>query len=164
MLAFGSVLLAVAAAGVPIALLSGSPFGPWALLMPLALALIGFAALIVGASLADLSDEGYRRAPRWAAFRRYLRDAAGGKASIDDPARAARYLPYAAAFGLGGVWSAWLKKHATAVEVPDWFKAAAAEDGGSAALAAMLGATAASTGGSSGGAGGAAGGGASGAG
>lgn len=159
LLTLGWVLAGITAASVPLLLQLG--LGPLPLIVSLVTATGAAIALIMGASLPELSDEGYRRRARWRAFRGALRDAARGRGHLPGSEAAGRYLAYAVAFGLAGPWSRWMKKHGNSVQLPRWFTAAAGQED-DAAFAAMLGAMAAgSGGGASGGASGGAGGGGS---
>jgi hypothetical protein len=162
LLTLGWILAGMTAASVPLLLLLG--LGPLPFIVSLVTATGAAVALIMGLSLPELSDEGYRRRARWRAFRGALRDAARGRGHLPGSEAAGRYLAYAVAFGLAGQWSRWMKKHGATVQLPRWFTAAAGQEH-DAAFAAMLGAMAAGSGsgGSGGASGGAGGGGSSGA-
>ena len=101
---------------------------------------------------------------RWKSFAKYLKQASKSQ----QPDLAAdyfeRYLPWAAAFGLGGAWAKHFQRAGVA-PLPTWFHAMPGSDGDFGAIVAVMSASD-STGASaaSGGGGGASGGGASGAG
>jgi hypothetical protein len=146
---------------VPAILLTGVYQG-WPFLVPGAVASVAVVGFIFYGALTPLSNEGVRRAGRWRAYQKYLKDVARDRVhlTVESPAR---LLPFAIALGLAGAWSKFVKKHPAGV--PPWFRAvtATADDGGSfAAFIATGGAGA--DGGSAGTGGGAAGGGSSGAG
>jgi len=137
-------------------------FGPWPMLVPAALGIVGASALISFAAHTPLSNEGIQRAREWRGFRRHLRDIARDREPSPSDAVTRQMLPYAIALGLAHSWASYLKKHRSAV--PDWFRAAAAAGGDSAvAFSSFVASGAAHPGGGHGGGGGAAGGGASGA-
>jgi hypothetical protein len=154
------ILAGLAAAGC-IPLLEA--FGPWPLLVPLALAVVAIISVIVAASQTPLSNEGVRRAEQWRAFRKHLSDPQGIEPRWGAAGNAeARILPFAVALGLASAWSKFMKKRNG--KTPAWFQAASGLDSGQsfATLVAVAGASA-HGGGSGAGGGGAAGGGASGA-
>jgi hypothetical protein len=105
-------------------------FGPWSMLIPAALAVVGVSALICFAAHTPLSNEGIQRARGWRGFRRHLRDIARDREPAPSDAVARQMLPYAIALGLAHSWASYLKKHRSAA--PDWFRAVAATDGDSA--------------------------------
>jgi len=125
-----------------------------------AVAVVGF---IFYGALTPLSNEGVRRAERWRAYQKHLKEVARERVHLttDSPSR---LLPFAVALGLAGAWSKYVKNHPTGV--PPWFRALAisGDDGGFPAFIAASGAGADGGAGAGGGAGGAAGGGGSGAG
>jgi len=87
-------------------------------------------------------------------------------ASVSGPAMFQRFLPYAASYGLLHPWAKWFEKEGW-TDLPPYFEALAADDGGVAAFVAMTSASSSAGGSAAGAAGagaGAAGGGASGAG
>jgi hypothetical protein len=141
-------------------------FGGWAILPALALAGAALAGGIVAATMTTLSDAGVRRAQRWKAFGRTLRDRARGKIASGRAESLEHDLPYAVALGAGPAWAKHLKQQAGAVPVPAWFRAVSSGQHADAAFVAMLSSSTSSAHGAGGGAaaGGAAGGGASGAG
>ena len=157
-----SCLIVAAFLVVPCVLLARQ-YGAWPFLIAGAVGAIAIVSFIVYGALTPLSNEGLRRAERWRAYRRYLKDVARERARLtsDSPSR---LLPLAVALGLAGVWSQYLKKHPDGV--PPWFNALAisGDDGGFPAFIAAGGAGAEGGSGGGGGGGGAAGGGGSGAG
>ena len=138
-------------------------FGPWLMLIPLALAIVGVSALICFAAHTPLSNEGIQRARQWRGFRRHLRDIARDREPSPGDTVVRQMLPYAIALGLAQSWASYLKKHRSAA--PDWFRAmSAAGSDSAAAFSTFIAAGGAHPGGAhGGGAGAAAGGGGSGA-
>jgi hypothetical protein len=104
-------------------------YGPAPFTIPVALWLLALASLIVMVSTTPLSNDGVRRAERWRAFKRHIRDpqqieprwGASGNAE-------ARILPMAIAFGLAAAWSKYMKKRNA--PTPEWFHAASGLDAG----------------------------------
>ena len=96
-------------------------FGPWPMLIPLALGLVGVLALICFAAHTPLSNHGLQRARDWRGFRQYLHDIARDREPSPGDAVMRQMLPYAIALGLGHSWAAYLKKHRSAA--PEWFRA-----------------------------------------
>jgi hypothetical protein len=140
---------------------------------PLWAAIIGIAAggfvisiglLIYYATFSPLTPAGEAEAARWKSFAKNLKQISKSQ----QPDLAAdyfeRYLPWAAAFGLGGAWAKHFQRAGVA-PLPMWFHAMPGSDGDFGAIVAVMSASD-STGASaaSGGAAGASGGGASGAG
>jgi predicted membrane protein DUF2207 len=105
-------------------------FGPWPMLIPAALGVVGASALICFAAHTPLSNEGIQRARAWRGFRRHLRDVARDREPSPSDAVTRQMLPYAIALGLAHSWASYLKKHRSAA--PDWFHAVAATGGDSA--------------------------------
>jgi Predicted membrane protein (DUF2207) len=97
-------------------------FGGWPMMVPLALALSGVASLICYGAHTPLSNDGVRRAGEWRGFRRYLRDLARDRQPSPADPVVRQLLPFAVAFGIAHVWSAYLKRHRSAA--PAWFRAA----------------------------------------
>jgi hypothetical protein len=139
-----------------------SRYGGWPFLIAGAVGLVSAIGFIFYGSLTPLSNEGVRRAERWRAYQKHLKDVARERAhlSSDSPSR---LLPFAVALGLAGAWSKYMKNHPAGI--PPWFRALAVsdDDSGFSAFVAAGGAPA-DGGAGGGGAGGAAGGGGSGAG
>jgi hypothetical protein len=136
-------------------------FGPWPMLIPAALSVVGVSALICFAAHTPLSNEGIQRAREWRGFRQHLRDIARDREPSPSDAVTRQLLAYAIALGLAHSWSSYLKKHRSAA--PDWFRAIAATGGDSAVAFSSFVASGGAHAGGHGGAGAAAGGGASGA-
>ncbi len=139
-------------------------FGPWPMLIPLALVIVGVASLISAAAHTPLSNDGIRRARDWRGFRQHLRDVARDRGLSPGDVVIRQMLPFAVALGLAHAWSAYLKNHRAAA--PEWFRAMGeAGNNSSVAFSAFVasGGHAAGNGGMHGGVGAAAGGGASGA-
>lgn len=115
----------------PLLLIAGalfdSLFGMWPLLLMGAVALIGFLAVIFGASYNKLSDKGFQYATAFEPFRRFLQDVAKNKADLQDKAYYEAYLPYATGYGLA---EKWVKRMATSEDprIPAYFRAAGADE------------------------------------
>ena len=92
------MLVAFVAAGMSFLLLN--TFGPGCSVTVGAVLLVGFIAMITGASLSYLSDKGAQLAAAFEPFRRFLKDVSKGKMGLPDPAYYEAYLPYATAYGL----------------------------------------------------------------
>ncbi len=136
--------------------------GPWPMLIPAALGVVGVSGLICFAAHTPLSNEGLQRAREWRAFRHHLRDIARDREPSPSDAVTRQMLAYAIALGLAHSWSSYLKKHRSAA--PDWFRAIAATGGDCAvAFSSFVAAGGAHAGGGTHGGGATAGGGASGA-
>jgi Predicted membrane protein (DUF2207) len=101
-------------------LLLVSRYGPWPMLIPAALALIGMAGLIFAAATTPLSNEGLRRAASWRGFRDYLKGLMQERGQPADSG-VARLLPLAVATGLAAGWAKYVKRHPGSV--PPWFRA-----------------------------------------
>jgi Predicted membrane protein (DUF2207) len=115
------LLLGGIASAMPIAAMV-ERFGPWPLLIPLAIALGGLAGIIAGATTAVLSSDGAMRAARWRGFRRYLKSVAADDRADVASSSPSRFVVYAVALGLARPWSRLLKRHPGVV--PPWFVAA----------------------------------------
>ena len=149
----------VAAVGLAFAV---RQFGPWPMLIPLALSVVGLAALICFAAHTPLSNHGLRQAQEWRGFRQHLRDVARDREPSPGDAIMRQTLPYAIALGLGQSWASYVKKHRSAA--PEWFRAVSTGSDSAAAFSSFIASgTAHPGGGGAHGAGAAAGGGASGA-
>ena len=136
--------------------------GPWPMLIPLALGVVGVSALICFAAHTPLSNHGLQRAREWRGFRQYLRDVARDREPSPGNVVMRQMLPYAMALGLAHSWASYLKKHRLAA--PEWFRAVSGADSdGAVAFSSFIAAGGAHPGGGAHGAGAAAGGGASGA-
>jgi uncharacterized protein (TIGR04222 family) len=156
--AIGFFLIALSLAAMAIIVVMDA--APWGLAIPLGIDSAAVLALVLGATRAELSDEGFRERERWRGFRRSLKGSMGSKGSTGSMSSegALRYLPYVAAMGLGVPLARYLKTHGAGT-LPPWFRSLGGDDA-SGAFAAFIGSISAST--SSGAAGsGAAGGGSS---
>ncbi|MCU0248696.1 MAG: DUF2207 domain-containing protein [Vicinamibacterales bacterium] len=167
----GLVMMLLSVAGFIASVALFDRVGEPVLSLPIALLIVGVAGMITGASWSPLSEEGYRRAGRWRAFKRTLGDAPEASAGGAPGAQhLERWLPYAVAFGTALAWTKRLQKQGVTIG-PSWL-AAVSRDGargpaGIGATVAILSAgssAGAHAGGHPGGVSGAAGGGASGAG
>lgn len=105
--------------------------GPWPLLVPLALVIGGLIAIIAGATMTVLSDQGAAAAAQWIGYRQHLKDVAKGRGDAEPSVSPPRSLVYAVALGLAAQWSRYLKRHASAV--PPWFGSIGDDPGDSAA-------------------------------
>jgi hypothetical protein len=161
-LRFSIALLILASLLVVPAAFLASRYGGWPFLIAGAVGLVSVIGFIFYGSLTPLSNEGVRRAERWRAYRKHLKDVTRERAHLTSHSPSG-LLPLAVALGLATAWSKYLNSHPTGI--PPWFRALAVsgDDGAFCAFVAAGGATA--NGGAGGaGAGGAAGGGGSGAG
>jgi hypothetical protein len=158
---FSISMMVIALVLFAVALVLTREYGGWPLLVPAAVALVGIAGFIFVGASTPLSDEGVRRAERWRAYQRFLKEVARDRARVTSPSLP-DLLPFAVGLGIAAAWSKHLKRNPAGV--PPWFHtmAATSDDGGFAALVAATGAH--DGGGGAAAAGGAAGGGASGAG
>jgi hypothetical protein len=121
----GSMLtaaLAVAGAGIFFV----DRFGPWPMLVALALLIVGISGLICHVRHTPLSNDGVRRAESWRAFRAHLKDVARDRATAPADDRLRQWLPYAVAGGLGPAWGAYMKRHRGIA--PRWFRALESHD------------------------------------
>jgi hypothetical protein len=162
--AFGAVMLVAALIALIPAVIMIDARGPWTLLIPVALLIVGVSGLIFGATVTPLSNEGYRRGHRWRAYRDYLSKVARGREPSAGVA-VSNVLPIAIALGLAGAWAKFLKMQR--LPAPAWFHALPSGGDNAAFVAFIAHGGASAQGGSHGagaGAGGAAGGGSSGAG
>jgi hypothetical protein len=162
-LGFSIAFLILAALLVAPAIFLTGQFEGWPFLVPGAVAAVAIIGFIFYGALTPLSNEGVRRAERWRAYQKHLKEVAREREhlTVDSPSR---LLPFAVALGLAAAWSKYVKNHPTGI--PPWFRtlAVSGDDGGFPAFIAASGAGADGGGGGAGGAGGAAGGGGSGAG
>jgi Predicted membrane protein (DUF2207) C-terminal domain/Predicted membrane protein (DUF2207) N-terminal domain len=162
-LGFSIAFLSLSALLVAPAIFLTRQFEGWPFLVPGAVAAVAVIGFIVYGALTPLSNEGVRRAERWRAYQKHLKEVAREREqlTLDSPAR---LLPFAVALGLAAAWSKYVKNHPTGI--PPWFRAlaVAGDDGGFPAFIAASGAGADGGAGGGGGGGGAAGGGGSGAG
>jgi uncharacterized membrane protein YgcG len=162
-LGFAIVFLLMAGLLVIPAAFLARQYDPWPFLIVGAVAAVAIVGFIFYGALTPLSNEGVRRAGRWRAYQRHLKEVAKERVQVTSESPA-RLLAFAVALGLASAWSKYLKNHP--VGVPPWFRALAVsgDDGGFPAFIAAGGAGADGGAGGGAGAGGAAGGGGSGAG
>jgi uncharacterized protein (TIGR04222 family) len=116
----GVVMLVLAILAVFPALPVIDDRGPWALLIAAALLIVAIAAIIFSVTITPLSNEGFRRAHQWRAYRDYLSRVARGR----EPATGVtlpNVLPIAIALGLAGTWARFLKTQR--LPAPAWFHA-----------------------------------------
>jgi len=161
-LGFSIALLILALMLIVPAVFLAREYQGWPFLIAAAVGAVAIIGFIFYGALTPLSNEGVRRAERWRAYQKYLKDVARERVHLtaESPALV---LPFAVALGLAGVWSKYVKHHPM---VPPWFRALATttDDGGFAAFIAAGGAAGNGGAAGAGATGGAAGGGASGAG
>src|SRR6185437_11425900 len=69
--------------------------GPWPLLVPLALVIGGFVAIIAGATMTVLSDQGAMAAAQWLGYRQHLKGIAKGRGAAQPSVLPPRSLVYA---------------------------------------------------------------------
>jgi hypothetical protein len=135
-----------------------SRYGPWPMLIPAALAVVGVASMIFAAATTPLSNEGLRRAVAWRGFREHLKAVSQDKQTTATGVET--LLPFAVAMGLAAGWAKYVKRHPG--NAPTWFRALSATSRDHAFTSFVT--STAAHGSAAGGGGGAAGGGASGAG
>ena len=159
--ALGSFVAAAAAACLA-GFFATERFGFWPMLVPLACAIVGLAALISHAAHTPLSNDAERRVRSWRAFRAHLRQVAKSQGGPVPDTLLREWLPYVVAAGLAPAWATYIKRHRGSA--PPWFRALGTTDNAGAAFATFVTAGGSGTGAGGGtGGGGAAGGGASGA-
>jgi hypothetical protein len=177
-----AVLLTVGVVGIGIALITfvfsmvmgGINLSTNAAWIPLVAAVAGISAgifllsialLIYAASFSILTPSGEEQSARWKGFAEYLKQVSKGREPAIRPDYFERYLPYAAAFGLGANWAKYFQTLG-GVPLPVWFHAPVGSHGNFAAIVAVMSASdsTGAGGGAGGGAAGASGGGSSGAG
>jgi hypothetical protein len=144
--------------------------GPDAVAIPAALAGFGGGSLLItlfglayAASYSTHTAAGAEQAGRWKAFKDYLEGVARGREPAIRPDFFERYLPYAAAFGLGTRWAKTFQKLG-GVPLPAWFHALDGTQADFGAIVPVMAASDSSASGGAAGGAGASGGGASGAG
>jgi hypothetical protein len=138
----------------------------WAALIGVAAGgfVISIGLLIYAATFSPLTPEGEAEAARWQSFAKYLKQTGKDQSATVSAADFERYLPLAAAFGLGSAWAKHFQRTGGA-PLPAWFHAMPGSDGDfSAIVAVMYASDSAGASAASGGGAGASGGGASGAG
>jgi hypothetical protein len=115
-------LLILSGALVVPATLLVSRYGGWPFVIAGAFGLLSMIGFIFFSSLTPLSNEGVRRAERWRAYQKHLKDVGRERAHLgsDSPSR---LLPFAVALGLAGAWSKYMRNHPTGN--PPWFRALA---------------------------------------
>ncbi|HQE92582.1 MAG TPA: DUF2207 domain-containing protein [Anaerolineae bacterium] len=162
LLIWGFVLIFLSVALIVVAGLLSSTLGPLPVVAAVGVLGLGIVLIIVAATTSLLSEDFRSTAMEWKSFARYLSDVTRQRDTLVHRDQFEGYLPYAVAFGMAEAWVRYLKKHED-IEVPAWFRALTADDGGYGAFVALL-MTGSSHGAGAAGAAGAAGGGASGAG
>ncbi len=121
-------LLIAAALLVAPAIFAAQQYEGWPFLVVAAVAVVGVTALIFYGALTPLSNDGVRRAERWRAYQRHLKDVARAKEPLMS-GTVSTALPFAVALGLAGLWSKYAKTHPAGT--PPWFRAlsVAGDDG-----------------------------------
>jgi hypothetical protein len=138
----------------------------WAALLGIASGgfVISIGLLVYSAIFSPLTPEGEAEAVRWRGFAKYLKQSSQNQQAVFSSDDFERYLPWAAAFGLGGAWAKYFQR-VGGVPLPVWFHAMPGSHGDFGAMVAVMSASdSAGASAASGGAAGASGGGASGAG
>jgi uncharacterized membrane protein len=139
---------------------------------PVWAALVGMAAggfvissgvLIYRAAFSPLTPDGEAEAARWQSFARHLKQSSRDRQAVFSSDDFERYLPWAAAFGLGGAWAKHFQR-AGGAPLPVWFHAMPGSHGDFGAVVAVMSASDSAGASAAGGGAGASGGGASGAG
>ena len=139
---------------------------------PVWAALIGMAAggfvvsigvLITRATFSPLTPDGEAEAARWRSFARHLKQSSRNRQAVFSSDDFERYLPWAAAFGLGGAWAKHFQR-AGGAPLPVWFHAMPGSHGDFGAVVAVMSASDSAGASGAGGGAGASGGGSSGAG
>lgn len=127
-IARGSFVIAALVTGLA-GIFGGDQFGPWPMLIPLALVVVAITSLICYAAHTPLSNDAVRRAQSWRAFRAFLGGVAHDRGTAPSDATLREWLPYIVAMGLAPSWATDMKRHHGVV--PRWFRALASEDSGS---------------------------------
>jgi hypothetical protein len=123
----GLMLMLLAVAGFAGSVALFDRFGEPVLSVPIALFVVGVVGMITGASLSPLSEEGYRCAEQWRAFKRSLRGTSEASGGATTPVeRVERWLPYAVAFGTALAWTKQLQKEGVTMG-PSWLSAVSLE-------------------------------------
>ncbi len=125
-------VIALLAGGVAVlALLSMvDDYGPWPMLIPLALVVVGVIGLICHGSHTSLSNSAVLRAEYWRSFRQHLKDIARDRHPSPPDPTMRQWLPFAVATGLGSAWATYLKRHRGGA--PHWFRAVGDGESGNA--------------------------------
>jgi hypothetical protein len=125
---------------------------------------IAIGLLLYSAAFSPLTPAGEAEAARWRGFVKHLKQASRNQRAIFSSDDFERYLPWAAACGLGGAWARHFQR-VGGVPLPVWFHAVPGGHGDFGSMVAVMSASdSAGAGAAGGGAAGASGGGASGAG
>ncbi len=95
-------------------------FGFAPLLLPVAIGVVGVAALIIGPVMPAKTRKGAEEAAKWKAFYEYLRNLEKYAKVEEAAAQFERYLPYAVAFGLDHTWINKFKQ-VEYVPIPYWY-------------------------------------------
>ncbi|MDT8306496.1 MAG: DUF2207 domain-containing protein, partial [Anaerolineae bacterium] len=129
-LLFGTLLFPV--------LLLAFDAGAAALVVPIGFLVAGTIGIVLGQAVKPLTAQGVQAAATWKPFADYLKQVTKGRAAVTRPDTFARYLSYAAAFGLLQNWARHFQREGVTA-APVWFHAAAAagEDSSMAAFVAM---------------------------
>ena len=150
--AAGIVMLVLALLGLIPAIILIDGHGPWTLLIPAALLVLAFTALIFSVTITPLSNDGFRRGHRWRAYKEHLSRIARGREQAAG-ASLPGVLPIAIALGLAGTWARFLKTQRLAA--PSWFHALSTDSDNAAFVAFIAHGGASAHDGAHGGAGGA---------
>jgi len=127
MVGLGLALMALAFVLFIATFLVSASFGMWPLIVVGVVFLLGFLAIIFGASYTKLSDKGMQYATAFEPFRRFLKDVSRDKADLPDTAYYEAYLPYATGYGLAQQWAKRMAK-SDDPRIPTYFRAAETGD------------------------------------
>ncbi len=160
----GLFLLGVFGAGVALAA-DANQTPVWAAILGVGAGgfVIALGLLIYCAAFSPLTPDGEDEAARWKSFAAYLKQSSKNQRAVFSSDDFERYLPWAAAFGLGGAWARHFQR-AGGAPLPVWFHAMPGSHGDFGAVVAVMSASDSAGASAAGGAAGASGGGASGAG
>jgi uncharacterized membrane protein YgcG len=90
------------------------------LLLPIAIGVVGVAAMIVGPAMPAKTRKGAEEAAKWKAFYEYLRNLEKYTQVEEATSQFERYLPYAVAFGLEKTWIGTFTRVPT-MPIPYWY-------------------------------------------
>jgi uncharacterized membrane protein len=93
--------------------------------------------MIYATTFSPLTPEGEAEAARWQAFEKYLKQASKGQQPYLSAEAFERYLPWAAAFGLGSAWAKHFQQVGGA-PLPLWFRAMSDSSGDFSAMVAVM--------------------------
>ncbi len=118
--AIAVVILVIAGLIGWVVLASSDTIGFVPILLPIAIGVVGVAALIIGPVMPAKTRKGAEEAAKWKAFYEYLRNMEKYAKVEEASAQFERYLPYAVAFGLDRTWISKFKQ-VDYVPIPIWY-------------------------------------------